>query len=84
MWTWRFRGYADLHLGKHFRAYGEGLYSHSSIHSKTFASAPYNGAPNLNGDVLNAFGEYRGQRRARSGTSASGADAANSSSDTSG
>jgi hypothetical protein len=58
MWTWRFKGYADLHLGKHFRAYGEYLYSYSTLEEIRLGT--YNGAPNLSGDVLNAFGEYKG------------------------
>lgn len=57
MWTWRFRTHADLHLGKHLRAYGEGIYSYSVINEFRLGSLS---APNLNGDVLNAFGEYRG------------------------
>jgi hypothetical protein len=61
MWTWRFKGYGDLHFGKHFRAYAEGLYSHSSINEARLGVSA--GAPNLNGDVLNAFGEYKGNLR---------------------
>ena len=58
MWTWRFRGYGDIHFGKHFRAYTEGIYSHTSINENRLGI--FNGAPNLNGDVLNAFGEFKG------------------------
>gem|GEM_PF-4625816 len=58
MWTWRFRGFSDLHFGTHFRAYGEGIYSHTSINE--FRLGKFNGAENLNGDVLNLFGEYKG------------------------
>lgn len=63
MWTWRFRGYTDLHLGK-LRLFGEGIYSNSSIQAlvDTFnapsARLGYSTAPNLNGDVLNLFAEY--------------------------
>jgi hypothetical protein len=63
MWTWRLRGYTDLHLGK-LRLFAEGIYSYSSIQAlvDTFG-APSSRlgegtAPNLNGDVLNLFAEY--------------------------
>ena len=54
MWTWMFRAHADLHVGEHFRAFGEGIYSHSSINGNRLGGT----APNVNGDILNAFGEY--------------------------
>ncbi len=63
MWTGRFRGHADLHLGK-FRTFAEYIYSNSSIEAlvDTFgAPTPRLGddAPNKNGDLLNLFGEYQ-------------------------
>lgn len=63
MWTGRFRGHADVHLGK-FRGFGEYIYSYSSIEAivDTFGAPSARlgfDAPNANGDVLNLFGEYQ-------------------------
>jgi hypothetical protein len=63
MWTGRFRGHTDLHLGR-FRAFGEYIYSHSSIEAlvDTFGAPSSRlgfDAPNRNGDILNLFGEYQ-------------------------
>ena len=66
MWTWRTRAHADLHLGDNFRVFGEGIYSHTSIDQFRLGSVlgidragNQFGAPNLNGDMLNLFSEYR-------------------------
>jgi hypothetical protein len=64
MWTWRLRPYADLHVGRHFRVFAEGIYSHSSIQALVDTlGAPESrlgfDAPNANGDLLNLFAEYR-------------------------
>lgn len=56
MWTWRTRAYADLHFGEKFRVFGEGIYSHTSIDQFRLGTFPV--APNLNGDMLNAFAEF--------------------------
>jgi hypothetical protein len=56
MWTWRTRAHADLHLGGKFRVFGEGIYSHTSIDQFRLGTFPE--APNLNGDLLNAFAEF--------------------------
>ena len=63
MWTGRFRGHTDVHLGK-FRAFGEYIYSYSSIEALVDVfNAPSArlgfDAPNTAGDVLNLFGEYQ-------------------------
>ena len=63
MWTFRFRGHTDLHLGK-FRAFGEYIYSNSQIEALVDSLGASDSrlgipdSPNLNGDILNLFGEY--------------------------
>ena len=81
MWTWRFRGYGDIHFGKHFRAYAEGIYSHTSINESRLG--PTTAHANLNGDVLNAFGEFKGNV-SRDSNSACGVAVVSSSSATNG
>ena len=56
MWTWRTRAHADLHLGRKFRVFAEGLYSHTSIDAFRLGSIPE--APNINGDMQNLFAEF--------------------------
>jgi hypothetical protein len=65
MCTWRTRAYADLHLGEKFRVFGEGIYSYTTIDQFRLGSVlgidrggNQFGAPNLNGDMLNAFAEF--------------------------
>ena len=57
MWTLMFRAHADLHIGPHLRAYGELIYSHSSING--FRLGSLSEYKHKNGDFLNAFGEYK-------------------------
>lgn len=66
MWTWRTRAYADLHFGKKVRVFGEGIYSYTTIDKFRLGSVlgidragNQFGAPNLNGDMLNAFAEFQ-------------------------
>lgn len=65
MWTWRTRAYADLHFGEKLRVFGEGIYSYTTIDKFRLGSVlgidragNQFGAPNLNGDALNAFAEF--------------------------
>jgi Alginate export len=55
MWTYMFQAYADLHIGPHIRAYGELIYSHSSINGNRLGSNT--DFSHKNGDFVNAFGE---------------------------
>ncbi len=55
MWTYMFQAYADLHIGPHIRAYGELIYSHSSINGNRLGSTT--DFSHKNGDFVNAFGE---------------------------
>jgi hypothetical protein len=55
MWTYMFRAYADLHVGPHLRAFGELIYSHTSING--FRLGSISDYKHKNGDFLNAFGE---------------------------
>jgi hypothetical protein len=56
MWTYMFRTHADLHIGPHLRAFGELIYSHSSING--FRLGSNTDHEHKNGEFLNAFGEY--------------------------